>query len=138
MPCDSSELVQVIMLPLLVKMVQNLDIKHDSLGSPLSYIKMESCLLNGIVMLIIQMFRCLYDFPLDSGSKLFSLFILWKLEGPANEVIWVVFCHGFGSRLTLILPQPDKDFGGLGALPSIWYQSLVWMGRISEGLTADL
>ena len=65
------------MLLLMVKVVQNFDIRHDSLSSPLSNIEVEIYLLNGIVMLIIQVFRCLYDFPLDSGSKPFSLFILW-------------------------------------------------------------
>ena len=78
MASDGPKLVQVLLLLLMVKMVQNLDIRHDSLGSPLSNIKMEVYLLNGIVMLIIQVFRCLYDFSLDSGPKPFSLFILWK------------------------------------------------------------
>ena len=132
MASDGPKLLQVIMLLLMVKMVQNLDIGHDSLGSPLSNIKVEVYLVNGIVMLILQVYRCLYDFSLDSGSKPFSLFILWEYEGPANKVIRVIFCHGFGSRLTIILPRPDKDngFGGLGALPSLWCQSLVGMSRI--------
>ena len=73
MASDGSKLVQVFMLLLVVKMVHNLDIRHDSLGSPLSNIEVEVYLLNGIVMLIIQVFRCLYDFPLDSGSKPFHL-----------------------------------------------------------------
>ena len=54
MASDGSKPVQVLMLLLMVKMVQNLDIRHDSLGSPLSNIKVEVYLLNGIVMLIIQ------------------------------------------------------------------------------------
>ena len=76
MASDGSELVQVFMLLLVVMMAKHLDIRHDSLGSPLFNIKVEVYLLNGIVMLIIQVLRCLYDVPLDSGSKPFSLFIL--------------------------------------------------------------
>ena len=132
MACDGPILVKVVLLLLIVKMVQNLDIRHDSLRSPLSNIKVKVYLVNGIVMLIIQEFRCLYDFSLDSGPKPFSLFSLWEKEGPANKIIRVVFCHGIGRRLTIILPRPDKDnwFRGLGALRSIWYQSLVGMSRI--------
>ena len=78
MACDGPKLVQVLLLILMVKMVQNLDIRHDGLGSPLSNIKMEVYLVNGIVMLIIQEFGCLYDFSLYSGPKPFSLFILWE------------------------------------------------------------
>ena len=65
MVCDGPKLVQVLLLLLMVKMVQNLDIRHDGLGSTLSNIKVEVYLVNGIVMLIIQEFRCLYDFSLD-------------------------------------------------------------------------
>ena len=132
MACDGPKLVEVLLLLLMVKMVQNLDIRHDGHDSPLANVKMEVDLVNDIVMLIIQEFRCLYDFSLYGGPKPFSLFILWEKEGPTNKIIRVVFCHGFGSRLTIILPRPDKDnwFGSLGALPSIWYQTLVGMGRI--------
>ena len=76
--CDGPKLVEVLLLLLVVKMVQNLDIRHDGLGSPLSNIKVEVYLVNGIVMLIIQEFRCLYDYSLYSGPKPFSLFILWE------------------------------------------------------------
>ena len=78
MACDGPKLVQVLLLLLMVKMVQNLDIRHDSLGSPLSNIKVEVYLVDGIAMLIMQEFRCLYDFSLGSGPKPFSLFILWE------------------------------------------------------------
>ena len=78
MACDGSKLVEVFLLFLLIKMIQNLDIGHDGLGSPLPNIKMEVYLVNGIVMLIIQEFRCLYDFSLYGGHKPFSLFILWE------------------------------------------------------------
>ena len=78
MACDGPKLVQVLLLLLTVKMAQNLDIRHDGLGSPLSNIKVEVYLVNGIVMLIIQVFRCLYDFSRDSGPKPFSLFIPWE------------------------------------------------------------
>ena len=78
MACDGPKLVEVLLLLLLVKMVQNLDIGDDGLGSPLPNIKMEVYLVNGIVMLIIQEFRCLYDFSLYGGPKPFSLFILWE------------------------------------------------------------
>ena len=57
MACDGPKLVEVLLLLLLVKMVQNLDIGHDGLGSPLPNSKMEVYLVNGIVMLIIQEFR---------------------------------------------------------------------------------
>ena len=53
MACDGPKLVEVLLLLLLVKMVQNLDIGHDGLGSPLPNIKMEVYLVNGIFMLII-------------------------------------------------------------------------------------
>ena len=75
MICDGPKLVEVLLLLLMVKMVQNLDIGHDGLGSPLPNIKMEVYLVNGVVMLIIQVFRCLYDFSLYGSSKPFSLFI---------------------------------------------------------------
>ena len=70
MACNGSKLVEVLLLFLMVKMVQNLDIGHDGLGSPLLNIKMEVYLVNGIVMLIIQEFRCLYDFSLCGGPSL--------------------------------------------------------------------
>ena len=54
MACDCPKLVQVLLLLLVVKIVQNLDLRHDGLGSPLSNIKVEVYLVNGIVMLIIQ------------------------------------------------------------------------------------
>ena len=78
MTCDGPKLVQVLLFLLMVKMVQNLDIRHDGLGFPLYNIKVEVYLVNGIAMLIIQEFRCLYDFSLDSGPKPFSLLILWE------------------------------------------------------------
>ena len=78
MASDGPKLVQVLLLLLMVKMVQNLDLRHDSLSSPLSIIMEEVYLLIGIVMLIIQVFRCLYDFSHDSGPNPFSLFILWE------------------------------------------------------------
>ena len=78
MACDGPKLVQVLLLLLMVKMVQTLDIRHASLGSPLSNIKVEVYLVNVIVMLIVQEFRCLYDFSLYNGPKPFSLFILWE------------------------------------------------------------
>ena len=64
---DGPKLVEVLLLLLMVKMVQNLNIGHDGLGSPLPNIKMEVYLVNGIVMLIIQEFRCLHDFSLYGG-----------------------------------------------------------------------
>ena len=78
MACDGPKLVEIFLLLLLVKMIQNLDIGHDGIGSPLPNIKMEVYLVNGIVMLIIQKFRCLYDFSLYGGPKPFPLFILWE------------------------------------------------------------
>ena len=75
---DGPKLVQVLLLLLMVKMVQYLDIGHDGLGSPLSNIMVEVYLVNDIVVLIIQKFRCLYAFSLDSGPKTFSLFNLWE------------------------------------------------------------
>ena len=78
MASDGPKLVKVLLLLLMVKMVQNLDIRHDGLGFPLTNIKVEVYLVNGIVMLIIQKFICLYDFSLDSGPKPFSLLILWE------------------------------------------------------------
>ena len=78
MACDGPKLLEVLLLLLMVKMVQNLDIGHDGLGTPLSNIKMEVYLVNGIIMLIIQEFRCLYDFSLYGGPKPFPLFILWE------------------------------------------------------------
>ena len=64
MACDGPKLVEILLLLLLVKMIQNLDIGHDGLGSPLPNTKVEVNLVNGIFMLIIQEFRCLYDFSL--------------------------------------------------------------------------
>ena len=78
MACDGPKLVEVLLLLLLVKMVQTLDIGHDGPGSPLPNIKMKVYLVNGIVMMIIQELRCLYDFSLYGGPKPFSLFILWE------------------------------------------------------------
>ena len=78
MLCDGTKLVEVLLLFLMVKMVQNLNIGHDGLGSPLPNIKMEVYLVNGIVMSIIQEFRCLYDFSLYGGPMPYSLFILWE------------------------------------------------------------
>ena len=78
MACDGPKLVEVLLLLLMVKMVQNLDIGRDDLGSPLPSIKMEVYLVNGIVMLIIEEFRCLYDFSLYGSPKPFFLFILWE------------------------------------------------------------
>ena len=54
MACDGPKFVEVLLLLLMVKMVQNLDIGHDGLGSPLANIQMEVYLVNVIVMLIIQ------------------------------------------------------------------------------------
>ena len=54
MACDGPKLVGIFLLLLLVKMIQNLDIGHDGLGSPLPNTKVEVYLVNGIVMLIIQ------------------------------------------------------------------------------------
>ena len=78
MTCDGPKLVEVLLLLLLVKMVQILDLGHDGLGSPLPNIKLEVYLVNGLVMLIIQEFRCLYDFSVYGGPNSFSLFILWE------------------------------------------------------------
>ena len=52
MAYDGPKLVEVLLLLLMVKMFQNLDLGHDCLGSPLSNIKMEVYLVNGIVMLL--------------------------------------------------------------------------------------
>ena len=78
MACDGPKLVEVLLLLLMVKMVQNWDIGYDGLGTLLPNIKMEVYLVNGIVMLIILEFRCLYDFSLYGGPEPFSLFILWE------------------------------------------------------------
>ena len=69
MACDGPKLVEIFLLFLLVRMIQNLDIGHDGLGSPMPNIKIKVYLVNGIVMLIIQEFRCLYDFFLYGGHN---------------------------------------------------------------------
>ena len=51
MACDGPKFVEVLLLLLMVKMVQNLDIGHDGLDSPLANIKMEVYLVNVIVVL---------------------------------------------------------------------------------------
>ena len=67
MACDGPKLVEVLLLILMVNMVQHLDIGHDGLASPLPNIMTEDYLVNGIVIVIIQEFRCLYDFSLYGG-----------------------------------------------------------------------
>ena len=86
MACDGPKLVQVLLLLLMVKMFQNLDIRLCGLGSPLSNIKVEVYLVNGIVMLIIQEFRCFYDLSLNSGT---SLMTSLRAEGVPRKLVLI-------------------------------------------------